>query len=117
MTDWYVFGVALGVPVSTLNCIKSENSDVENKKIQMFQFWLQYKLDASWKLVIQALEQNNYLVLAATLSKKYLLSDSSNTTEEERGMSSRLPLQHCSVAMSSHISILSFRRISNHRSE
>ena len=109
VTDWYVFGVALGVPVSTLNCIKSENSDVENKKIQMFQFWLQYKLDASWKLVIQALEQNNYLVLAATLSKKYLLSDSSNTTEEERGMSSRLPLQHCSVAMSSHISILSFR--------
>ena len=28
---WYT----LGVPVSTLNCIKSENSDVENKKIQM----------------------------------------------------------------------------------
>ena len=45
VTNWYVFGATLGVPVSTLNCIKSENSDVENKKIQMFQFWLQCKVD------------------------------------------------------------------------
>ena len=89
MTNWYVFGATLGVPVSTLNCIKSENSDVENKKIQMFQFWLQCKVDASWKMVIQALEQNNYLVLVAKLSKRYLLSDSSNTSDEEQqGMSS-----------------------------
>ena len=49
VTNWYVFGATLGVPVSTLNCIKSENSDVENKKIQMFQFWLQCKVDASWR--------------------------------------------------------------------
>ena len=82
-----VTNVALGVPVSKLNCIKSDNSDVENKKIQMFQFWLQYKVDASWKMVIQALEQNNYLVMATELSKKYLLSDSLNTSEEEQGMS------------------------------
>ena len=90
VTKWYVFGVALGVPVSELDCIESENSDVENKKIQMFKFWLQYEVDASWKMVIQALEQNNQLVLVAELSKKYLLSDSSNTSEEEQGMSSRL---------------------------
>ena len=88
MTNWYVFGVALGVPVSKLNCINSENSDIENKKIQMFQFWLQYKVDASWKMVIQALEQNNYLVLVAELNKKYLLSDASNTSDEQHGMSS-----------------------------
>ena len=90
MTNWYVFGVALGIPVSKLDCIKSENSDVEDKKIQMFQFWLQYKLDTSWKMVIQALEQNSYHVLAATLSKTYLLSDSSSTGEEEQGMYLRL---------------------------
>ena len=40
-------------------------------------------------MVIQALEQNNYLVLVAKLSKMYLLSDSSNTSDEEQqGMSS-----------------------------
>ena len=90
VTNWREFGVALGIPVSKLDCIKLDNSDVEDKKIQMFQFWLQYKLDASWKTVIQALEQNSYLVLAATLSKRYLLSDSSNTSDEQQGMSLRL---------------------------
>ena len=90
MTNWYVFGVALGIPVSKLDSIKKESSEVEEQKVKMFQFWLQYKLDASWKIVIQALEQNNYLVLAAELSKKYLLSDSSITSDEEQGMSSGL---------------------------
>ena len=91
MTNWYVFGATLGIPVSKLDCIKKDYSDVEDQKVQMFQFWLQYKLDASWKLLIQALEQNNYLVLAAELSKRYLLSDSSNTSEEvQQGMYSRL---------------------------
>ena len=87
VTNWYVFGATLGVPVSKLDCINEGCLDVEGKKVQMFQFWLQYKVDASWKMVIQALEQNNYLVLAATLSKKYLLS---STSEEEQGMPSGL---------------------------
>ena len=86
VTNWYVFGATLGIPVSKLDCIKKDYSDVGDRKVQMFYFWLQYKLDASWKTVIQALEQNNYLVLAATLSKEYLLSENSNTSEKEQGM-------------------------------
>ena len=80
MTNWYVFGVALGIPVSELDRIKKENSDVEEQKIKMFQFWLQYNVGASWKIVIQTLEQINYLTLASRLSRKYL-SDSSTTSE------------------------------------
>ena len=90
VTNWYVFGVALGIPVSKLDSIKKESSEVEEQKVKMFQFWLQYKVDASWKIVIQALEQNDYLVLTAELSKKYLISDSSITSDEEQGMSSGL---------------------------
>ena len=86
VTNWYVFGATLGIPLSKLDSIKKENSDVEEQMIKMFQFWLQYKVDASWKMVIQALEQNNYIVLAATLNRNYLLSDSSNTSEKEQGM-------------------------------
>ena len=80
MTSWYVFGASLGIPISKLDTIKKECSDVEEQKIKMFQFWLQYKLDASWKKVIQVLEQNGHNVLAVTLSNKYLLSS------EEKGM-------------------------------
>ena len=87
MTNWYVFGATLGIPISNLDAIKRECPNVGEQKIKMFQFWLQYKLDASWKMVIQALEQNNYLVLAVTLSRKYLLPDSSDANEEEQGMS------------------------------
>ena len=89
VTNWYVFGATLGIPVSKLDCIKKDYSDVEDQKVKMFQFWLQYKLDASWKTVIQTLEQNNYLVLATKLSKEYLLSENSNTSEKEQGMYSR----------------------------
>ena len=87
MTNWYMFGATLGIPISNLDAIKKECSDVGEQKVKMFQFWLQYKLDASWKMVIQALVQNNYLVLAMALSKKYLLSVSSDTSEKEQGMS------------------------------
>ena len=72
VTNWYVFGASLGIPISKLDTIKKECSDVEEQKIKMFQFWLRNKLDASWKKVIQVLEQNDHFVLAATLSEKYL---------------------------------------------
>ena len=74
VTNWYVFGVSLGIPLRKLDTIKKEYSDVEEQKIKMFQFWLRNKLDASWKKVIQVLEQNGYNVLAVTLREKYLLS-------------------------------------------
>ena len=74
VTNWYEFGVALGIPLSNLDCIEIENSTVEKQKIKMFQFWLRSNPDASWKLLIQALEGKDYSVLAADLSKKYLVT-------------------------------------------
>ena len=83
VTNWYVFGVALGIPVSKLDRIKKENSEVEEQKVKMFQFWINNKLDASWKIVIQVLEQNDHFVLAAELSKKYLLTTADSSNEEQ----------------------------------
>ena len=83
MTNWYVFGVSLGIPISKLDAIKKECSDVEEQKIKMFQFWLRNKLDASWKKVIQVLKQNDRFVLAASLSSKYLSTDLSS---DEQGI-------------------------------
>ena len=84
--DWKVFGVSLGVPVRKLNAIKlnDPNGGVDNWKLNMFQYWLQSQSDdPSWKGVVQALEENNYFNLAATLSRKYLLPTDSN---EDEGM-------------------------------
>ena len=83
--NWNLFGVSLGVPANTLDTIKlnDPNGGVENWKLKMFQFWLQSNVDASWKEVVRALEENNLTLLAATLSRKYLLAADSS---EEQGM-------------------------------
>ena len=36
VTNWYVFGVSLGIPISKLDTIKKEYSDVEEQTIKMF---------------------------------------------------------------------------------
>ena len=88
MTDeWKVFGVSLGIPVRILNKIKLDdpNGGLDNWKIKMFQFWLQYKPDASWKDVVRALKENDYFSLAGKLTQDYLLAtdhDSGNDDSE-----------------------------------
>ena len=76
VTDWYVFGVALGIPVRELDYIKVQQpyDKVESWKIAMYSVWLKADADASWKQVVQALEQTNYLDLAARVKRKYLLT-------------------------------------------
>ena len=74
--DWKLFGLSLGVPVRNLNTIKLDDphGGVENWKLKMFEIWLQYKPDASWKDVVRALNEKDYNNLAAKLSRKYLLA-------------------------------------------
>ena len=88
--DWRVFGVSLGIPGRKLKSIVTEdpNGGVENWKLKMFQFWLQYKPDASWKDVIRALVVNDYCNLAATLSKTYLLTTDSSDDNDKGGSNS-----------------------------
>ena len=76
--DWITVGVLLGVPVKKLKTIKLDDphGGVENWKFEMFQFWLRYKPDASWRDVVQALKQNDYISLAARVKRMYLLDES-----------------------------------------
>ena len=60
--------------MTELDRIKKDYSGVEEQKIKMFQFWLQYNVGASWKIVIQTLEQINYLTLACISSASVLVS-------------------------------------------
>ena len=80
VNDWYVFGVALGIPVSELDNIKVEkpNDKVESWKISMYCVWLRANADASWNQVIQALEKTSNFDLAARVKMKYLLTKDRN---------------------------------------
>lgn len=75
--NWFVFGVKLGVLVKQFKKIKSSHLEgdlLERCKIDMLQYWLDNSLSAlSWKDIVQALEETDQLVLAATAKHKYLL--------------------------------------------
>ena len=89
MTDWYVFGVSLRLPLRQLEYIKLDNANegLEKQKICMFQFWLQFNVNASWKDIVQALEQNDFITLATNVKMKYVLSDSIlSSTSQEQGV-------------------------------
>ena len=87
VNNWKLFGVSLGVPDCRIDAfIQSDpQGGVDNWKLKMFQFWLQYKTDASWRDVVRALKANDYNKLAASLSRKYLLTADPSETQ---GMSS-----------------------------
>ena len=74
LDDWFVFGVALGVPVSELRKIESAHlkGSVERCKIDTVQYWLDNNADASWKVVARALDFIDKPLLAATVKQKYL---------------------------------------------
>ena len=76
LENWFVFGVILGVPFSTLKKIESSNGqrELERCKTEMLQCWLTSKLVPKWNEVILALEKTDQLALAARIKHDYLLS-------------------------------------------
>ena len=74
--SWYMFGVALDIPVNELNAIQSSNpqNGVERWLANMLDYWLKSSTDASWKKIVQALEDTGQHVLAVQVKHKYLSS-------------------------------------------
>ena len=86
--SWYMFGVALDIPVSELKAIRSSNPQdgVEGWLVDMFDYWLKSNTDASWKKIVQALEDTEHRVLAARVKHKYLSSLAPANTVGKRGV-------------------------------
>ena len=85
LENWFVFGVILGVPFSTLKKIESSYSqrELERCKTDMLQCWLDKKLVPKWNEVILALEETDQLALASQIKHDYLLSIESDVRKEE----------------------------------
>ena len=53
-SKWYAVGLQLGVPVSDLNSIRSQFSDLGERLCEMLQLWLK-RQGASWTDIFGAL--------------------------------------------------------------
>ena len=85
LENWFVFGIILGVPFSTLKKIESSygQRELERCKTDMLQYWLTNNLVPKWNEVILALEVTDQLALAAQIKHEYLLSTESDVRKEE----------------------------------
>ena len=81
--DWYLLGTYLNVPVHELKKIEATHTQngVERCKLEMFHYWLETTMTASWKDIARALEQLNMLTLAARLKLNHLKTSLANTAE------------------------------------
>ena len=73
MSDWYALGVALRVHPNKLQEIQrsSPQEGIQRWKIDMLQHWLSSTPDASWSMIITALEKIEHHELSARLREKY----------------------------------------------
>ena len=74
MKDWYSLGVALRVHPNELQEIQksSPQDGIQRWRIDLFQHWLDSTPDASWNMIITALEKIGHHALSARLKLKYL---------------------------------------------
>ena len=96
--DWYMFGVALATPVRKLNAIQSSNphGGVDRWLVDMFEYWLSNNPYASWKDIVNVLEQTDQVVLAAQVKLKYL-SPSAPTTTVGKLVQLNFNVSFCSI--------------------
>ena len=75
MSDWYALGVALRVPPSKLKEIRQSapQEGIQYWRIELLQYWLDSTPDASWSMIIAALEKIGHHTLSARLRDNYII--------------------------------------------
>ena len=81
MSDWYSLGVVLKVPPSKLKEIRQSapQEGIQYWRIELLQYWLDSTPDASWSMIITALEKIGHHTLSARLREKYCASQTTGT--------------------------------------
>ena len=82
INDWYSLGVALMVPPSKLEEIQksSPQDGIQRWRINLLQYWLNSTPDASWSMIVLALEKIGHRTLAASLRGKYCVLQTTSGT-------------------------------------
>ena len=82
MNDWYSLGVALRVHSNKLQEIQksSPREGIQRWKLELLHYWLNSTLDASWSMIVVALEKIGHHILADRLRAKYQVPLTTGTT-------------------------------------
>ena len=85
MNDWYSLGVALRVHPNKLQEIQksSPREGIQRWRIDLLQHWLSSTPNASWSMIVVALERIDHHVLAAISLGTVLTSNSYSTLPVE----------------------------------
>ena len=78
--EWFLIGIALGIPLSKLREIEVSYSREGTKRwlAEMLQYWLDTTPETCWETIARALEQVDQLRLASAIKKKYLWNQPSS---------------------------------------
>ena len=76
VTDWYMLGMYLKLPRDKLTEIERQFSGhgARRCKLEMFDLWMKLNPDASWELIVLALEKCGETALAGHVRERHLPS-------------------------------------------
>ena len=73
VADWHQLGIKLGLPPAQLRKIEREHpSDIERRKVEVFDLWLQSTPGASWRHIVTALREMGDVTIAERIELKYV---------------------------------------------
>lgn len=71
VSNWYVLGIRLGLEPYQLNQIEEKTTDIERRKIEMYDLWLRTTPGASWSHIVTALREMEEITTAERIQQKY----------------------------------------------
>ena len=73
VSKWYQLGIKLGLLPSQLRQIEQEvPTDVDRRKVEVVDLWLQSTPGASWRHIVTALREIGSLFVADMIEQKYV---------------------------------------------
>jgi len=95
VSRWYQLGIKLGLQPSQLRQIEQEvPTDIDRRKIEVVDLWLQSTPGASWRHIVTALREMGDMTTAERIESKYV--------KGARGMT----IQHSTDSQRSSLAVL-----------
>ena len=73
VADWHQLGIRLDLLPAQLRQIEKEHpGDIERRKVEVVDIWLQHTLGASWRHIVTALIEMGHLTTAERIELNYV---------------------------------------------
>ena len=85
VTKWDQLGLYLGLKMADIEEIELNHQDLFRRRMAMFEKWIRKEGNASWMMVVEALEKMSELALASQLRKKYCTQQCTDDEKPQMG--------------------------------